>query len=323
LDRTGCSNSYWGGCNRRRGCDAGGAGAILQLGHAEMPDIQELPIPPSTIKHGAIAELDHVVSLVQRLSPADWGRRSAVETWTIGDIVVHLDLFLGIYSRMLGVILGGGGSSGLAKAIGWLTSSVMPAAAPVFDSVNGAVPKVLGRILAPVAVKRQFAAGARKTRESLVRTHAADYTRPVYYEGSPYPLSFYLAIIVNELALHGWDIESQMKESVELSAAACRILPWFFWGGSNLMLRPPKGTRGIVHVLLSDPESVMTWSITDASIEVGREKTTDPDAEIRGPSSTYVLAIAGRLKAPQVRQSFTIKGDRGLADRFLESWHLI
>jgi uncharacterized protein (TIGR03083 family) len=288
-----------------------------------MADIQELPIPPSTIKDGAIGELDHVVRLVQRLSPADWGRPSAVEAWTIGDVVVHLDLFVGIYSRMLGVILGGGGSSGLANAIGWLTGSVMPAAAPVFDSVNGALPKVVRRILAPAAMKRQFAAGARKTRESLMRTHAADYTRPVYYEGGPYPLSFYLAVIVNELAIHGWDIESQVEESVDLSAEACRILPWFYWGGSNLMLRPPRGTRGIVHVLLSDPESVMTWSITDASIELGREKTTDSDAEIRGLSSTYLLAIAGRLTAAQVRQSLTITGDRGLAERFLESWHLI
>jgi mycothiol maleylpyruvate isomerase-like protein len=58
-----------------------------------MAKIEQLPIALEIIKNGALIELEHISDLVRMLSPNDWSRPSAVAGWTIGDIVVHLDLF--------------------------------------------------------------------------------------------------------------------------------------------------------------------------------------------------------------------------------------
>jgi hypothetical protein len=85
--------------------------------------------------------LDQLTRLVETLSLSEWSRRSAVEAWSIGDVVTHLDLFLIVYGRMFGAIAAGAGSTRVAKTLGWLTGSIMPTAAPVFNAVNGVIPK--------------------------------------------------------------------------------------------------------------------------------------------------------------------------------------
>ena len=185
---------------------------------------------------GALTELDHLSRLIANLSWSEWSRPSAVENWTIGDVAPHLDLLVGLYSPFLRTVLAGGGSSGVAKTIGWLTGSILPTATPIFDMINGVIPKAVDRVLSPGVVKRQFAAGARKTRKHLLEMRPDDYARP---EGGPYPLWFYLAIIVNELAIHGWDMESKIEPGPGLGHDARYILPWFYWSGTALMFRPP------------------------------------------------------------------------------------
>jgi uncharacterized protein (TIGR03083 family) len=289
-----------------------------------MAKIEQLPMPPSAVQECALAELDHVSRVVESLAPKEWSRRSAVERWTVGDVVAHLDLFVGMYSRFLGNVLSGGGSSPMAKLIGWLTGSILPETAPVFDTINGAVPKVMNRLLAPDHIKRQFAAGARNTRDRLLHVTADDCVRPVFFEGGPYPLWFYLAIVVNELAIHCWDIESAVAGVAELSDGARGMLPWFYWTSTRLMFRPPMRTRGTVDIVLDEPRSALWWSLADGSIDLGRGTTPHPDAVIRSLSGAYVLALAGRLSSAEALQrSMTVAGDRGLAETFLASWHLI
>ena len=205
-----------------------------------MANIEQTPLVSSVIRDGAVTELDHVSMLIANLSSSEWSRPSAVEGWTIGDVATHLDLVVGLYSPFLRTVLAGGGSSRVAKAIGWLTGSILPTATPILDMINGVIPKAMNRVLPATVVKRQFAAGARKTRKHLLEFGPDDYARP---EGGPYPLWFYLAIIVNELAIHGWDIESRTESVAGLSDHARRILPWFYWSGTALMFRPSKGNH--------------------------------------------------------------------------------
>jgi DinB family protein len=286
--------------------------------------IEQPPLPLGAIRDGAVAELDHLSTLLANLSVSEWSRPSAVDGWTIGDVATHLDVFLGVYSRFLTTAFAGGGSHRVAKAIGWLIGSIMPTAAPIFDMINGYVPKTIDRVLASGAVKRQFVAGARKTRQHLLEIGPDDYARPIHFEGGSYPLSFYLAIIVNELAIHGWDIESKINPDAGLGRDARYILPWFYWGGTRLMFRPRRNVAGIVQVSLTNPASAMWWSLSRGVVNFGREGVSHPDTEIQGPSGDYLLALTGRLKAADVlHRLLTVNGDHTLAASFLSSWHLI
>jgi hypothetical protein len=289
-----------------------------------MAKIERLPIAPETIQNGALTELEHVRDVVQMLSPNDWSRPSSVTGWTVGEVVAHLDLFIGMYGRFLGIILAGGaGSSAIANLIGWFISSILPSAAPVFDGGNAAIPKVMDRLLRREQLKRQFSAGAQRARGWLLQIDSHDSSRAGEFQGSAYPLEFYLGIFVNELALHTWDIEAAINDTANLSDAARAILPWFYWSVTRLMFRPPMHSTGAVQVVLTEPEAVMWWSMADGFARSGRA-TINADAEVRGLSGTFVLALSGRISpAGAMQSSLSVKGDSGLAEQFLGSWHLI
>jgi uncharacterized protein (TIGR03083 family) len=288
------------------------------------PEPEKLPVVPSSIRDSAEAELKRVTDFVAGLSVDDWKKPSAATGWTIGDVVAHLDLALGLYNRMLGMVTSGGGSGSVWRAIGRMGEKVAPAASPLFHSVNSAIPKLIDRALAPEVLKGQFAAGSRRVQERLAGIGGEDYTRPVYYIGGPYPLSFFLAVMVNELAMHLWDMESQMVPDATVSVDARAVLPWLYWSATKMMFHPPKGTAGTIQILVDDPGAAM-WFRFGETEEQGTGTTATPDATIRGPSGTYVLALAGRIPAEEALRdtSLTAEGDEALARTFLSSWKFL
>lgn len=287
------------------------------------PELTQLPVNPGHIRDVALIELDKLEALVKGLSLDDWKQPSAVKGWTIGDVVAHLDLVLTLYTRLLGAVSGGAGAGKIWKAFGKLSEKAGPVASPAFNALNTAIPRIIERALAPEVVKGRFEASARNVRGELDGLDSGDYTRPVYYVGGPYPLSFFMAVMVNEIAVHGWDIESRLKRDAHLDESACSVLPWFYWSATPLMLKLPAGTTGTVGVTLTDPAASMWWSLADSSTGTGTRP--DPDVEITGPASPFVLALAGRIPAEDAiaRTLLTATGNPFLARTFLQSWRII
>jgi uncharacterized protein (TIGR03083 family) len=289
---------------------------------APPPELEQLPVNPAHIRDVALIELDKLEALVKDLSLEDWKKMSAVSGWTIGDAVAHMDLALALYARLLEAVSGGAGAGKVWKAFGKLGEKVAPVASPAFNAVNTAIPRIMERALSPEVVKGRLEADARKVRDQLDRLESGDYTRPVYYVGGPYPLSFFMAMMVNEIAVHGWDIESRLRPDAHLDEPACSVLPWFYWSGTPLMLKLPSGTSGTIGVTLTDPAASMWWSLSDG--KTGTGTIPDPDVEISGPASPFVLALAGRLPAEDAIQKtlLSVTGSPFLAKTFLESWKI-
>ncbi len=226
-----------------------------------MATIEQLPLPPSVVGDTGLIELDRLTRPVDRLSLSDWQRPSAVEGWTDGDVVTHLDLFVGIYDRMLGTVTVGAGSTRVARTLGWLTGSVTLSVAPLFQNINGALSKVVNRMLA--AETSNVNSRCAQHPGATAADRSGRLQPPVYFEGGRLPLSFYLAMIVNELSIHRWDIESTMEDTSGLSEEAPGFLSWFYSSGSRLLLRPSETTTGTVQVLIPRPESTMWWTLHD------------------------------------------------------------
>src|SRR5947209_1214731 len=157
----------------------------------------KLPVMPGSIKDAVLTELGRIETFVRDLSLQDWEKPSAAAGWSIGDVVAHLNLALGVYSRVLDAIVAGRGSGTAWRAFGRLTQTAAPLGSPVFNALNRAIPRVMDRALSPEVLKGQFAAGARSLREKLETVSSTDYTRPAHYMGRPWPLSFFLAAVVN------------------------------------------------------------------------------------------------------------------------------
>jgi hypothetical protein len=173
-------------------------------------------------------------------------------------------------------------------------------------------------------VKGQFAASARTLRGQLDAIGPNDYTRPVHYLGGRYPLSFFLAMTVNEMAIHGWDIRSRLEPDAHLGPEARAVLPWFYFSGTPFMLQPPKGIQGTIQVVLDDPPAQMWWTL-GTKPTTGAGTTPNPDVTIRGLGSVFVLVLAGRIPVEDalLTTSLAVGGNESLAKAFLAGWKIL
>jgi uncharacterized protein (TIGR03083 family) len=284
----------------------------------------KLPILPSSISEAVLAEIAGLAAFVPTISLADWGNPSAAAGWSIGDVVAHLNLALGLYSRVLDAIVAGRGAGSLWRAVDQLTTRAAPLGSPVFNVINRALPRMMGGALSPEVIKGQFAASCRTFREKLDKVEPQEYTLPAHYMGRPWPLSFFLAVVVNELAVHGWDIRSRLEADAHLGAEARAVLPWFYWGATSYMFHRPADLRGTVQATLADPASVMWWALADDGTTQGAGEAENPDVTISGESGIFVLALAGRVAAVDAIRttSLTATGNEELAQTFLGAWKI-
>lgn len=285
----------------------------------------QLPVAPATIRTAALAELERLGSIVQGLSLDDWSKRSAVTEWSLGDVVAHINLALGLYARLLDSVIAGKGAGGAWKTFGRITKRMAPVAGPAFNAINNAIPRVIDRALSPEVIKAQFVTSSRTVRDKLDRVGPNDYSRPVYYMGGPWPLSFFLGAMVNELAIHGWDIASRLDPHAHLSAEARAVLPWFYASGTPFMLHVPAATRGTVQAKLSDPDAEIWWTLTGETPQTGAGAAQNADATITGASGTFVLVLSGRISVDEALRSTSIQieGNTELGRAFLGGWKIV
>src|SRR5947209_7312403 len=112
----------------------------------------QLPLAPNQVRLAAMSELGRVTTFVSGLSIEDWKKPSAVADWTIGDVVTHLNLALGLYRRVLDAALAGRGAGSVWKTFGQISKAVVPAASPAFNAINSALPRMIDRALAPEVI---------------------------------------------------------------------------------------------------------------------------------------------------------------------------
>lgn len=285
-----------------------------------------LPVLPGAVRTAVSGELHDVEELVAGISIQQCGRPSAVRGWSILQAIAHLQLALALYTRLLDASVKGRAGGMVGRAFGTITERLMPVAAPALDAVNSALPRVVTGALAPEAVKGQFLGSARRLHRRLDALEPRDYTRPVHYRGGPWPLSFFLTAMLNELAIHRWDIASPLGPDAHLSEGARSFLPWFYWGGTSFLLRTPRDTSGSVSVMLRDPDAEFGWIFTPpGGKEARRGPLPEAGARVRGESGTFLLVLAGRIPVADALRatSLTVEGDEPLGRTLLGSWRLV
>jgi uncharacterized protein (TIGR03083 family) len=287
-------------------------------------DQTQLPVAPSLIRQAALQELDRLNTFVQGLPFDDWSKPSAAGGWSIGDVIAHLNLTVGLYNGILRAGAKGWGSSSAWKTFGEMTEKLMPKASPAINALNSALPRLVRGALSPEVIKGQFAAGTRKAHDRIEGIGSTDYTRPVHYMGRAWPLSFFLAGVVNELAIHGWDMMSRLDADAHLSEDARAVLPWFYWGATGWMFRPSRPLTGSIQALLRDPDFEMWWTIDGSTARQGTGQV-HRDVTISGESGTFVLILAGRIAPEDALRttSITTEGDEDLGKAFLSAWKIV
>ncbi|MGH2449382.1 MAG: SCP2 sterol-binding domain-containing protein [Chloroflexota bacterium] len=281
---------------------------------------EKLPLAPSNVRSAALTELHHLTEQVAKLSADDFRRPSGLAGGTVGDVAARLLLSLQLYGQVLDA-LGRGKGRGVWKALGQVSKVMAPLAEPAAEALGSAGAKLVSSTLPPDTLKSQIAGASSSLRQKMLAISPEDYGHDVVILGHTWPLSYFLALVTNELALRGWDIGAAFDPQARLSEEARSVLPWFYWGG-KFMVRA--GVSGTIQVRLADPGSEMWWKLQDGKTEVGVGEIPNPDVTIVGQTGTFILALAGRIPPLDALRfaALEVEGKEELAREFLGSWKL-
>lgn len=265
------------------------------------------------------SETRRVKECVISLSMEALERPSPCELWSVRDVVGHLVWFAETYGGMMERGLRGDMSPtpGFPAVPGTLTG-------PQVDQLygEGAIDRrrALGKNLLPA-----FQQTYDWLNEVLQGIGSEGWDKLCYHTHRFRPVNSFLSVIIQELAVHEWDIRSSIESSPSLSVDSIPVLmeripnsrrPWTLHFPSST-IPAPGSVRYRFH--LNGPEG----GERDIVAENGRasmEATGDSPADLHltGATESLILLLFGRIKLDSAIASgrFTAEGDLGLVPDF-------
>lgn len=273
--------------------------------------------------HAEVERLKHYVST---LPPDALERPSPCEGWTVGDIVAHL-----VWSwsdETYGGMMARGLRGDTSPPEGFPPPGTLsgPAIAALYGKGALARRQKLGDTLIPVFVQTCDQLNA-----MLRGIGPEDWDKPCYHTHGLRSVQSFLPTILQEFAIHGWDIQSVFEPSPTLLVSSLPVLlqkianPWY------RPLRVPFPSRSAA----SDPIRYR-FDLTDRDadkrdiIVVGEKARMEPCGEdpanlyVYGNTETFVLLMYGRLSLVSTiaAGTFTAEGEMELVpdfDRWLKA----
>jgi uncharacterized protein (TIGR03083 family) len=267
------------------------------------------------------AESARLIQYLKELPTDAWDQPSACTQWQIQDVVAHMSGVAEFYRDTI--------SRGLQG------DTTPPEGVPSAGTVNAAA---MAEPLAQMArdtreqlgdhVLATFEATITRLNDLLSGVGSDEWDRPCYHPWRLMPLRQFLAMTLQELVLHGWDIRSRLAPDASLSpegfpalvelittSSTSGFLTWAFRPGPRLSapvcyrfdVTGPGASR-IDFVIEGD----------QAHIEAAGDRS--PSVTFHCDTETYLLVMYGRLNLEGARSlgRLRIEGDQALATTFAQ-----
>ena len=260
-------------------------------------------------------EAARLKSFLEGLDEDQWSQDSSCEGWSVADVAAHLS----------------------AGANNWATS--------ISRAVNGDSGPPAGQtpldpgdrgseIISQSAISyrqgagsdlfEKFSAGYDLLKQSLSKLKDEDWEKPCYHRRGPMPIRELVAVRVQELAIHGWDIRWGIDKSAELGEEtlpmlAGRVPRWLriaFTPGLNL----PVPVR--YRFDITGPVEIKQDVVVDSdAFQLDALGSGGADVVFRCDTGNYILLIYGRLDINEASRDgrLEITGSKEQADNFT-SW---
>ena len=258
------------------------------------------------------SESDRLKQYVNGLHQDALEKPSPCERWNIGEVIAHLVWFAEIYGGMM--------ERGLRGDL----------------SPTEGFPAVPGTLTGP-ALEEMYALGAIEQRRSLGKNLIVafnesydwlidmvkgigpeDWDKPCYHTLRIRPVHSFLPTIIQELAVHDWDIRSTLEPSPSLSEESLSVLmeklpsnrrPWTNPFGTASTSSGPKCYRFVL---------TGVGGRRDIIVEGGKtrmETSGDGSADVTlaGDTGSFVLLMYGRLTLDSAIAAGLFKAEGGLA----------
>ena len=261
-----------------------------------------------TVNNEAARLGDFLTGLDQQM----WTRDSACESWVIGDVVAHL----------------AGGATTWANSITRAVSGDSnPPEGQDFLAPGQRGSETIGQAARSshqqlgIQLMENFRTGYAGLAQVLAGLKADDWGKPCFHRRGPMPITDFVSLRLQELAIHGWDIRSGLDQNATLSEEALpvlagRVARWLsFAFVPGLDLPTPVRYRFDISSPVAVQEDVV---VTRDSYSIHPSGQGVSDVTFRGTTGNYILLIYGRL-APQhgvTTGRLTVEGSQREADNF-------
>jgi uncharacterized protein (TIGR03083 family) len=262
------------------------------------------------------AEAERLAQYLATLSPDAWRQPSACQEWEVRDVVAHLVEVAQFYVRTITR----GVQGDMARPPELVPLTVAPAAFIAQSAI--ACRERLGEALLPT-----FRARYAELSALLAQLSSGDWEKLCYHASEPHsrPAREFLALSVQELAMHGWDIRSRLDLAFHLSpesvAALVQHMPRRLGRPRRAAFPLPPEFPGPVRFRWELHGAVL--NIYDIVVEHGHcrmEPAANSTAQVtfRAEAETFVLMLYQRLSltVATTTGSLVIEGDGELTTAF-------
>ena len=249
------------------------------------------------------------------LGEQSWSRDSACQGWKVGDVVAHLAIAAETWAVSLQRALAGdaGPPAGQSYLAAGERGSAIIAQAAVSHH------RQLGRKLL-----QDYTAGYGRLSQVLSSLSAVDWDKPCFHRRGNMPVRDFVAVRVQELAVHGWDIRSGLDPSAEIGQESLPQLVKMTPRWLRSAFRPDPGlpTPARFRFEVSGPVPVrQDVVVNNDSFQTEPAVEGRADVIFRCNTGNYILLIYGRLSVAEGLTSgrLSIDGSRKRATHFT-SW---
>jgi len=250
------------------------------------------------------AEASNLSDFLGRLDQEGWSRDSACGDWMVGDVVAHLTQGASNWAtRISSAVEGDANPPQGQRALRPGERGSETTAQQAIDYRQRA---------GEVELLRSFTDGYQQLNQLLLGLQVEDWEKPCFHRRGLMPVHEYVALRLQELAIHGWDIRSAFDQSSAiaeepLSVLVGRVPRWL----TNTFV-PDPGPRTPIRFRfdVSGPVPVQEDVLVDQDHFIVEPIGNVPaDVTFRCATGTYLLLIYGRLDQERAVKAGTLEID--------------
>ena len=249
-----------------------------------------------------------------------WGQPSKCDLWSVADVLAHLtwasDYFM--------TAISGGIKGDLSPPHGWPEAGTT---GPEFFNGFIAEKAIEARKALGDGLVQEFQARNHRLQELLSSLDPDELDMPCYGPFAPRNIQSFITGRIQELAVHGWDIQSSLEPSAHLSSPTLpivleRIPQWLASKGLSSFRALSSGPPTIRYRLATQvgPNHDIVATGESCVVEsAGESPGGDVDVFLRCDGEAAGLLAYGRVSVDSVFGAGSIQGDQTLGNEFL-SW---
>ena len=254
------------------------------------------------------------------LSANAWNQPSKCDLWSVADVLAHLtwaaDYFMTTISH--------GIKGDVSPPQGWPEAGT---SGPEFFNGFIAEKAIEARIALGDGLFPEFQARNHRLQEIISSLSRDELDMPCYGPFATRTTQSFITGRVQELAIHGWDIQSSLEPSAQLSSPTVpivleRIPQWLAGKGLSSFRAPSSGPTTVRYRIATQvgPNHDVVATGESCVVESADESTGgDADVLLRCDGEAAGLLAYGRVAVDSVFDAGSIQGNQNLGNDFL-SW---